>query len=88
MSHRGRKRTSVIREELRKEAQERQEAYNALSIEEKLAKLPPEPQAQKQRNKLLAQLENRDKPVEKQEHPAKEKIKAKDRKSKESRGIE
>jgi hypothetical protein len=39
---------------------ERQEAYDKLSLEEKLAKLPPEPLCAKQRAKLLAKIEKRD----------------------------
>lgn len=87
MSHRGRKRTAPIREELRKEAAARQEKYDQLTIEEKLAKLPEEPRAQKQRTKLLAQLERQNKPKKVvQEEDKQDKVKAKDRKSKESKG--
>ena len=41
------------------EAKERQEAYDKLSLEEKLAKLPPEPLCAKQRAKLLSKIEKR-----------------------------
>lgn len=52
MSHRGMPKTRVIRERLRKEAQQRQEEYDTLSLEQKLDKLPPAPAAAKQRAKL------------------------------------
>jgi hypothetical protein len=45
------------RAERKGQAEARQEAYDALSIEEKLRRLPPAPEANKQRTKLLAQLE-------------------------------
>lgn len=48
------------KEQKRSEAEKRQQAYNDLSIEEKLAKLPEEPAADRQRQKLMLQLENRD----------------------------
>ena len=38
----------------REEAIERQAAYDLLTLEQKLAQLPPEPFAKKQRAKLLA----------------------------------
>ncbi len=48
---------------LRKEgAQERQEAYDKLSLEEKIARLPAEPHAAKQRARLTAALEKRSQP--------------------------
>jgi len=54
---------------LRKEGvRERQEAYDKLTLDEKLAKLPPEPHAAKQRARLLA-LKNK-KAQPKQEEPA------------------
>lgn len=37
-------------------AQARQEAYNALTLEQKIAQLPPEPHAKKQRARLMALL--------------------------------
>jgi len=52
-----------------KEAKERQDAYNLLTLEQKLAKLPPEPRCAKQRAKLLAKIDKRDRkpaPVVKQ----------------------
>jgi len=36
---------------------ERQKYYDGLTLEQKIAKLPPEPHAAKQRAKLMAQLE-------------------------------
>lgn len=39
---------------------ERQDAYDLLTLEQKLAKLPPEPRCAKQRAKLLAKIEKRD----------------------------
>lgn len=48
---------------LRKEdALLRQAAYDELSLEEKIARLPPEPHAKKQRNRLLSLLERRNAP--------------------------
>ena len=43
-----------------KESKERQEAYDLLTLEQKLAKLPPEPKCAKQRAKLLAKIDKRD----------------------------
>ena len=40
----------------REEAIERQAAYDALTLQEKIARLPPEPFSTKQRKKLMAQL--------------------------------
>ena len=40
----------------REEALERQAAYDALTLQEKIARLPPEPFSAKQRKKLIAQL--------------------------------
>ena len=54
MSSRKKPVTKFMRAERRKFAEERQEAYNKLSLEQKLAKLPPEPAAAKQRKRLLA----------------------------------
>ncbi len=48
--------TESIRAGRRKAAEERQAAYDKLSLAEKLAKLPPEPKAAKVRAKLLAQM--------------------------------
>lgn len=48
---------------LRKEgAKERQEAYDKLTLEEKISRLPPEPHAKKQRARLQALLEKRNAP--------------------------
>jgi hypothetical protein len=45
---------------LRKEgALERQAAYDKLTLEEKIAKLPPEPFSAKQRNRLITLLDKR-----------------------------
>ena len=47
---------------IRKEdALKRQAAYDLLTLEEKIAKLPPEPHAKKQRARLLALLEKQSK---------------------------
>jgi hypothetical protein len=45
----------------RQAAQERQAAYDLLSIEEKLSRLPPEPACQKQRARLQPQLSSNQK---------------------------
>lgn len=48
---------------LRKEgAKERQEAYDKLTLEEKISRLPPEPHAAKQRARLQAALEKQNAP--------------------------
>lgn len=48
---------------LRKEgAKERQAAYDLLTLEQKIAKLPPEPEAKKQRARLQAALEKSKQP--------------------------
>ena len=44
--------TRQIKERLRKDAAERQTVYDALSIQEKLAKLPAAPACKRQREKL------------------------------------
>lgn len=46
--------TKQMREERRKRAEEMQKEYDALTLEQKLAKLPPPPAATKQRNRLMA----------------------------------
>ena len=46
--------TAAIRAERRKSAEARQAEYDKLTLEQKLAKLPPEPHAAKQRAKLNA----------------------------------
>lgn len=51
----------------KEEAKERQEAYDKLTLEEKLAKLPPEPGAAKQRARLLSLLEKKNQKAETQE---------------------
>lgn len=57
----------------RKAAEERQAAYDKLTLEQKLAKLPPEPHAAKQRAKLLKQLEaKQSKAPEVHRHPTPE----------------
>lgn len=48
---------------LRKEGvKERQEAYAKLTLDEKIARLPPEPHAQKQRARLLALKDKKTQP--------------------------
>lgn len=42
----------------------RQDAYNELTLEQKIAALPPEPYSKKQRARLLALLEKQSKPKE------------------------
>jgi hypothetical protein len=44
------------------EAKARQEAYDKLTLEEKIARLPPEPHAKKQRARLQVALEKRNAP--------------------------
>lgn len=56
MSTRGMPKTRAVRQRLRKEAEQRQAEYDGLSVEQKLAKLPPAPSAQRQRARLEAQL--------------------------------
>jgi len=51
------KKTKEIMAARRKSAEERQAAYDKLTLEQKLAKLPPEPHAARQRAKLLKQLD-------------------------------
>lgn len=43
-------------------ANARQDVYNELTLEQKIAALPPEPHAKKQRARLLAALEKRNAP--------------------------
>lgn len=43
-------------------AQARQEAYDALTLEQKIAQLPPEPHAKKQRARLMALLAKSNEP--------------------------
>lgn len=62
MSHRGLPKTRQIRERLRKEAAERQVEYDKLTLQQKLDRLPPAPQADRQRAKLTALL-TKPKPV-------------------------
>lgn len=57
MSSRGLPVTKEIRARRRKEAEARQAEYDKLTLQQKLAALPPEPFAAKQRSKLLAKLE-------------------------------
>lgn len=44
-------------------AEKRQDAYNKLTLEQKFAKLPPEPHGAKVRAKLMKQLEAAKKPA-------------------------
>ena len=46
----------------KKDALERQAAYDKLTLDEKIAKLPPEPHAKQQRARLLAALEKQNAP--------------------------
>ena len=83
MSHHGKHgypKTKQIRSELRKAAEELQAEYNKLSLEEKIARLPPEPGAQKQRKRLLALLEERNKAPTQTESGKEEKKQSKKRK--------
>jgi hypothetical protein len=76
MSHRGFPITRAVREFRRNAAELRLKAYNALSTQQKLDKLPPEPHAKRQRAKLQALLVKEQQPketpkVEKVEAPSK-----------------
>jgi len=81
------------RKEARKQkGLERQMAYDKLTIQEKLDRLPSEPHANKQRQKLLAQLEGKKtkkvEPVEvlsEEQNEEERPTRAKDRRSKERR---
>lgn len=55
MSNRGLPITKYIKDRRRKEAEQRQAEYDKLSLQEKVDRLPPEPHAKRQREKLLAQ---------------------------------
>jgi hypothetical protein len=57
MSSRGLPVTKQMRAERRKRAEEMRQEYDALSLEQKFAKLPPEPGAKKQRARLMALLQ-------------------------------
>lgn len=85
MSSRGMPKTKSMRESLRKQANERKVAYDLLSIQEKLNKLP-EGHSEKQRTRLLAQLEAEKKavppPSKKLEESVEEQIDKKSKKSK------
>ena len=48
--------TKAIRERRRKQAELRQAAYDTLSTQQKIDRLPPEPFSKKERAKLLARL--------------------------------
>lgn len=92
MSSRGLPKTAIIRDRLQKEAEARQAEYDKLSIQEKLERLPPEPQAQRQRTKLLAQLEGKNAKPKKQienqiveENIEHKHLKVKERKAKEQK---
>ena len=63
MSHRGHKNTAANRERKRKDAQARQSEYDSLTIQQKLDRLPPPPHADRQRQKLMAQLDQKHKPL-------------------------
>lgn len=53
MSHRGKPVTRNIREQRQREAATRQAEYDALTLQQKLDKLPPPPHAAKERARLL-----------------------------------
>jgi hypothetical protein len=53
------------------EAKERQDAYDLLTLEQKLEKLPPSPLCDKQRAKLLAKIDKRDRKPQPKEVAAK-----------------
>lgn len=92
MSQRGYTKTRRVREALRKSAEERQAAYDKLSLSEKLARLPKDG-AKKQRARLTAMMNNDKKappvhnpPIEVEEESAPTpKKKAKDRRVQESK---
>lgn len=63
MSKRGYKKTASNQDRLRKDAEARQKEYDALTLQQKLDKLPPEPHAAKQRAKLMAQKGGKSKPL-------------------------
>lgn len=63
MSTRGYKKTAANQERLRKDAEVRQQEYDALTLQQKLDKLPAAPQAAKQRAKLMAQTGGKSKPL-------------------------
>lgn len=74
MSHRGLPVTKQIKEARRKRAEEMQKEYDALTLEQKLAKLPPAPGAAKQRARLLALLEKQKAPTGNKEEATTDKV--------------
>jgi len=62
--HRGFPVTKQMRSERRKRAEEMQAEYDKLTLEQKLAKLPPEPGAKKQRARLLLLIQKKKDAVE------------------------
>lgn len=64
MSSRGKPVTKQIKAQRRKFAEEHQAEYDKLTLQQKIDRLPPEPQAKKQRARLLALQEKSKKQVE------------------------
>lgn len=64
MSHRGMPVTRQVRETRRNLANERQAEYDKLTLKQKIDRLPPEPAAKRQRERLLALLNKPVKVVE------------------------
>ena len=83
MSTRGMPKTKAIRQRLRKEAEVRQAEYDGLSVEQKLAKLPPPPSSQRQRSRLESQLNNHN-----NDNVENQRLESKPRKSKKSKKSE
>lgn len=84
MSSRGYPVTKQVREFRRKEAEKRQAEYDKLSLQQKLDRLPPPPQAAKQRAKLEALLTSTKtggKVVEEESVENKKHLKAKERRA-------
>lgn len=74
----------------REQAKERQAAYDQLSLQQKLDRLPPPPHCEKQRAKLLSQMSPGKKPASVTEETIEENdvgnLKAKDRRAAERKG--
>lgn len=92
MSSRGFPVTQALRKLRREQAEKRQAEYDKLSLDEKLAKLPPAPQASKQRAKLLALKNKKAAPVVAQDATVAEdtkpkKLKAKDRRAAQKKDV-
>lgn len=82
--------TKTIRERRRNFAEQQQAAYDLLTTQQKLDRLPPEPEAKKQRAKLLARLAEEQAPKKSEskdtENNGSEHLKAKERRAKERKG--